>query len=267
MPGVSDIELMELADGTLSEARRAAVEQALAASPEMQERLQAFLVTGRALSRLFDPVAGAPIPEQLRQVVLYGAPSDALHLLPKRRASAGGSLRDWLASWSDGLKWRLPPAAVMASLACAVGLGAALYWIQRPETFVGPAPHPLAWALETTPSDRVAKLALDTHGSAELRPELSFQRRDGRFCRQYYLTLDSGQAFSGYACRIQPGQWQVEMDAPTQLIKSGGPGEVRPASPVTVKAIEDAVHAAMAGDAIQIEREQRLILNHWRPRE
>jgi len=262
MPEVNDVDLMELADGMLSEPRRSVVEAEISADPELQARFQAFLVTGKALARLFDPVADAPVPERLTSAVLQGAASLPRRPLAHARSSASERLKNWLAARSIG--WRLPPAAVLASLVCVAGVGAAIFWmLQKDRSFMGLAPQQLAAALEATPSDRVADLTL-AGGKASIRPELSFQNVDGRYCRQYYLALESRQAFSGYACRTPSGEWNVEMDAPAPVRRDAGSGEVRPASADTVKAVEDAVHAAMAGDAIQADREQELILKHWR---
>ena len=56
MPEVSDVDLMELADGTLTGPRRRIVEAELAKHRELRERLEVFRVTGQALAQLFDPV-------------------------------------------------------------------------------------------------------------------------------------------------------------------------------------------------------------------
>ena len=43
--------------------------------------------------------------------------------------------------------------------------------------------------------------------------EYSFKHKDGRFCRQYYLGLDSN-AFVGFACSDGHGNWHVRKTPP-----------------------------------------------------
>ena len=143
MREVSDIELMRLADGTLEEPRLSAVEAEVAARPELQDQLDAYFLTGKALAQLFVPIADAPVPERLLAAVQSGpAPSCELHFAaPHRPAPVASLAREWLAALLQP-DWRLSPMARAAALTCAVAIGTAIT-LTEPPTFVGPGTHSL----------------------------------------------------------------------------------------------------------------------------
>ena len=80
MPEVSDVDLMRLADGTLADPRLSAVEAEVAARPELQQQLEAYLATGKALAQLFGPIAEAPVPERLLATIQTGAAAPSMRL-------------------------------------------------------------------------------------------------------------------------------------------------------------------------------------------
>jgi len=262
MPEVSDVDLMELADGTLGEPRRELVEAELARRPELQQRLEVFRATGKALARLFDPVMQAPLPPGLLDALRDpGSPPvpHVLHLTSgmapvKGRRRFADALNGW--PFASGMAWA---AAVVA----VVGLGAAI-WGLRSDTTDGFAIAPLSLALEKTPSGQSAALVLAGHGPGFLKPDLSFRHVDGRHCRQYEVTLEAGRGLAGYACRVGSGQWRVEKETEMTLAKVDRPGVIRPSGrDPGVKAIDDAVDSVIRGDALEADRELELIRRGW----
>lgn len=267
MREVSDIELMRLADGTLEEPRLSAVEAEVAARPELQDQLEAYFLTGKALAQLFVPIADAPIPERLLAAVQSGpAPAPRiLHFAASHRPAPVASLaREWLAALLQP-DWRLSPMATAAALTCAVAIGTAIT-LTEPPTFVGPAPAALAEALEKKPANRDGVVIgwLDSR-EAVFAAEYSFKHKDGRFCRQYYLGLDNS-AFVGFACSDGHGNWHVEKDAAAAVRTASKMGDVRPSERPGVAAVEAAVDKVIAGDSLEEARELALIQQGW-PRE
>jgi hypothetical protein len=267
MPEVNDVDLMRLADGTLTEPRRSAVEAEVAAHPALQEQLEAYLATGKALAQLFGPIADAPVPERLLASIRPGAskPSMLLHrAAPHRKVQAASRLRDWFATVLQP-DWRLSPMAAAAALTCVAAIGAAITLTEPQNTFVGDAPHALANALEKVPSYKKMAIVLEGADGATFTSDFSFRHQDGRFCRQYYLGLDHARAFVGFACSAGNGQWRVEKDAASPVRTASKVGDVRPLEGLTT-AVDDAVNKVMVGDALEIAREHALIQQGW-PRE
>lgn len=275
MPEVSDIDLMELADGTIDEARRRMLEAELAKRPELRHRLEAFIATGKALQRLFDPVMEAPVPPGL--VAAIEEPErPAPRVLHFGAARPPARERTW--HWISRSTFSM---AMAAGVAAAVAIAAALYALQPAGdgelAATQLAAVPLALALEKTPSDRRTSLTLDARGSGELRIESTFQHVDGRYCRQYELLLEGRRGFFGYACRVGNGHWRIEKELPSALARNmQAPAEgsadakvLRPAveerlADPSLKAIDAAIEAVARGDNVLLEREQSLIRSGWR---
>lgn len=265
MPEISDIELMELADGTLSEPRRRIVETELAGRPDLQERLEVFRVTGKALARLFDPVVEASVPPRLLETIEHGGPAPNQRVLhfasgtgrsTRQGKFAGGlSMTGW--AFSSGM-------ALAAGLVAVVALGVAVWSLQSNEVS-GFAAAPLAQALEKTPSAQTAGLALAGHGPGVLKPDLSFLHVDGRYCRQYELSFETGTGLAAYACTAGDGKWRIEKEAEMTPVTASKPGAVRPAGNPGVKLIDDAVGTVIRGDVLEPDRELALIRRGWSP--
>jgi surface antigen len=268
MYAVSDVELMQFADGTLDPEVRARVEAELARSQALRERLDAFVVTGRSLARLFDPLVEAPVPDRLLKTLMQPDGST-----PQRQYRSGGALwqrlRDLIADSSVSAPWRLAPAACAAAVLGVVAVGAGAIWGLRPslpDSLVGPTSEAMALALERTPSAGRSRFSLAARGNASLEPTFSFQHRDGRFCRQYEMALTGGKGFIGFACRSPDGSWIVERDVVASVRHDDGPDGIRTAGKPSVQAIEDAVEGVMVGDPIEKDREQALIQGGWQTR-
>lgn len=269
MPEVSDVDLMELADGTLIEPRRSLVEAELARNPELQARLEIFRVTGSALARVFDPVMGAPVPPRLLEALGGRGTTQTQHVLHLTAAPVGSNRRlkfaDVTRLWpfssgvvGGGLAWAAVAVAVL-------GLGA-LSWSVRSNHADNIATS-LSTALERTPSRQTAAVVLEGRGSGTLEPDLSFRHVDGNYCRQYEVRFDAGGGLAGYACRVAEGRWQVEKEADFTSASPKPPrhGEIRPSGrrDPSTKTIDDAVDKVAIGDALQPSQELELISRGW----
>jgi hypothetical protein len=267
---VSDVDLMRLADGTLAEPRLSAVEAEVSVRPELQQQLEAYLATGKALAQLFVPIAEAPVPERLLNTI-HSAPAAAprtLHRAQARSARVTSHGRGWLAALLQP-DWRLSPMAAAAALTCVAAIGAAIMLTEPRNSFVGTAPEALAAALEKEPTQpKGANIDWPGSSGARIVVDLSFKHKDGRFCRQYYLGLDSDtRAYVGFACSDGNGNWRVEKDGVLPVRTASKLGDYRPSEEgPTVAAVEEAVSNAMVGDALEPARERALIQQGW-PRE
>jgi hypothetical protein len=265
---VSDVDLMRLADGTLTEPRLSAVEAEVAARPELEQQLEAYLATGKALAQLFVPIAEAPVPEHLLATIQSGpaVPSRLLHRASQRQpVPVTSRARHWLVALLQP-DWRLSPMGAAAALTCVVAVGGAIMLTEPQNSFVGPATGALADALEKVPtSPDGTTIGWPNSSGARFAADLSFKHKDGRFCRQYYLGLDNTRAFVGYACSDGGGNWRVEMDGAAPVRNASKLGDIRP-SEGPAGAVEEAVGNVMVGDALEIARERALIEQGW-PRE
>lgn len=270
MREVSDVDLMRLADGTLEEPRLSAVEAEVSVRPDLQEQLEAYLATGKALAQLFVPIAEAPVPERLLAAVT-SSPAEAPRTLhratPYRSASVATRAREWLAGVLQP-DWRLSPMSAVAALTCVAAIGTAIMLTEPQNSFVGPASGALADALEkieTNPDGTT--ISWSKSASAKFVADLSFKHKDGRYCRQYYLGLDNdSRAFVGFACSDGNGNWRVEKDAASPVRTALKSNEIRPSEGPGVAAVENAVDQVVSGDPLEKTRELALIQQGW-PRE
>lgn len=264
MSGISDIELMQFADGMLDDAAQGMIEVELATSPELRERLRAFLITGKTLARLFEPVAKAPIPARLTETILQSSAARPPRALRNEAQSRSSRLFAVFSADLLSTMWRPSPAAMATALICAMGVGAGVMWALQPDSLAGPVPESMAHALEMTPSDMKSQFVLASRGAASLKPTFTFRHRDGRYCRQYELALSVGPGFVGFACRGADGSWQIERDAVAIVDHDDKSKPVRPAGRAGAQIIDDEVEKVAIGDSIEKESEQILIQRGWR---
>ncbi len=265
---VNDVDLMRLADGTLAEPRLSQVEAEVAVRADLQEQLEAYLATGKALAQLFAPVAEAPVPERLLATIQSApmAPRTFHRVAPQRPARRTPSARNWLTALLQP-DWRLSPMGAAAALAMVGAIGAAITLTEPQSSFVGPASGALAEALEKVPTnpDGTA-IGWPNSGGVKFAVDLSFKHKDGRYCRQYYLGLDNNtRAFAGFACSEGEGNWTVEMDGAVPVRTASKPEDYRPSDGPS-EAVDRAVEKVIVGDALETARERALIQQGW-PRE
>ena len=253
---ISDEVLMEFADGTLPPAERTAVSEALARSPALMERFEAFLFTRGPLARTFDEVLAAPIPEKLLAVLRGSAP------VPARRAPArpdGGVF----ARLAEACRMAVfSPAGAVATLLVGVTAGWALHQTtgndlvslnERGLT----ATASLQQALDSTPMKVSAVVTKDL----SLEPTLTFRNSDKAWCRQYNL-VSRGLQSSGIACR-EGDKWHVltQMGATPAPVSSGNPGIA--SAPPAPSLLDEIRGQIKEGDMLDPRQENRLIKEHW----
>lgn len=227
---VDDETLIAFAEGELSGDERAAIEAALREDAVLRERLAAHQRLRARLSAAFDGALSEPLPERLAKAAQ--APSATVVTLADRRA----------VKWS-AREWGAMAASIAAGLLIGVGV------MNRPAPLIAAsadgleARGALARALDT-------QLAADAGG--DVRVGLSFQSRQGAYCRTFSVTRSDT---SGLACR-DGDSWTVAMTA------QGGGGEVRMASAPAV--ILDAVDEMIVGEPLDQRGEEQARARGWR---
>lgn len=252
---VGDDVIMAYADGALEPDRRSAVRDALAISPASMQTFESFLFTRGPLTRPFDAVLSAPIPDRLLQAVL-GPPA---RRTPLRRQPTG-SLLDWIAN-----AIRTPAFAIPAVL-----IGAGAGWLAHDalrsdlvslDSRGLVASASLQRALEQAPGGKSAGIA----GGFAIKPTFTFATAQKTWCRQYELATQSGNQSGGLACRAEDGVWRVI--AQTQAEPSSGASGSTPDKTVLAGKGDDILDGLRAqikdGDVLGSNEEERLIKERW----
>lgn len=236
---VSDEKLMAYADGELSEAERAEVEAALAADAGLREKLEAHKRMQARFASSFDPILEEPVPDRLLAAARGETRSAGVVDLSARRAQRAERPRWSVREWG----------AMAASLLLGVFVSVALLRGEGPIAATSEglvARGELARALDM-------QLAADEGGT--VRIGLSFENRDGAYCRTFALQENE---VAGLACRADAG-WDIAMTA-----QGARGGEVRTAGSDTPAEIIAAVEAMIAGETLDAEAEAAARDAGWR---
>ncbi len=231
---VTDERLMAYADGELSAAESIEVEGALENDPALREKLAAHKRLRTQFSEAFDSTLDEPVPDRLTAVTQGKASAAEVVDLATRRTTKW-SVREW--------------GAMAASVAAGLLMGLGVIGGQGPiaATDQGLAARgALARALD-------AQLASDSAGNFQMG--LSFQNRDGEYCRTFQLQREG---VAGLACR-GGGDWRVAMTTAHAL----GGGEVRTAGSQTPSEILTAVENMIEGDVLDATGEARARAEGW----
>ncbi|MEE4121114.1 MAG: hypothetical protein V2I65_19110 [Paracoccaceae bacterium] len=206
----TDETLMAYADGALDADTARAVTVAEATDPEIARRVALFRGTGAALA---EARAARPAPEV----------SDALMARVRETLQGRAGAR---ANTVVPLDLRTParpwvPAAIAASLALAVGLGAGLSL--RPGA--GPEPGvPGLAALEASgvagALSRLASGASEQVAAGEVTVVASFRTPDGSLCREFELA-SAGRETIGVACAEGAG-WNLRFTVASDAAEDAG---------------------------------------------
>jgi anti-sigma factor RsiW len=253
----SDETLMAYADGELEPALAAEVEQAMRTDPAVEAAVRRHRLLRADVFAAFAGVLDEPVPERLQPAAAPSAPVHAhlpdtggatVHSLEARRAAREAAVRPARA-WP---RW----GALAASLAVGV-LAGALGWQAlggRQEAFARQdgalvARGELAEALSR-------RLAAEPAGGDAMRLGVSFQARDGVYCRSFTLG-----ATGGLACR-ENGQWRIPVLAEGE--KEGG--AYRQAGSAMPAAVLDAIDQRIAGPALDAPAERAARDRGWQGR-
>lgn len=260
---IDDQTLIAYLDGQLPDSDYGPVEQALAESEALRERLQALVDSGEMARRSFDAVLLEPVPPSLIAAI-WRAPDPRAH-----RPPAGGAARPaspWL--------WRFfgasPRPRVWPVLASVVllAVGAVLSWqvlqpsedvrwsLREGQPVVDPS---LALALEVSPSGRVLRTA---SGAVEILA--SFEQTGGGHCREFNRTTPRGTRDElGIACRTPAGEWQLDFLLAEEREADGGASTYQTASDRQHEAADTFLRQRVQQPALEPAEEMAQIARGW----
>ena len=200
---ITDEMLVAFADGELDAKDREAVMRAVAADPELGQKLAAHQRLRETLTGHFAPIMEQAAPERLKALLVPGGESQndnvvslaAVRAIRKEKAN-GLAPRRWLPAWGN-------VAAIAATLVLGIAVGQSMNEGSPVGVSGGGlmARGELAETLDT-------QLASVQDGGIETRIGLTFRGKDGAICRTF-----EGEALSGLACRAA-GRWRFEQILP-----------------------------------------------------
>lgn len=241
-PDFTDEELMAYADGELGEARAAELDQALAGSAALADRLAIFVDTRILSKEAWSPALEDPVPPHLIEKVraLAGAERDSADttVVSFPQQASAPQTRPF---------WQVPLAA---GLALAIGLGAGVT-LPTPQG-KGAAGIQIAALEDTRITDALNTLpsgeALQFGGGARLVPIATFY--DGRetLCREFELDRTDSVTIVSVAC-LSDGAWDVRMAVAASARETG----YAPASSLDV--LDAYLTASEAGPPLEPEAE------------
>lgn len=256
-PKITDEMLMAFVDGELESDEAARLEKAIDASPELQSRVEIFLVTRLRAQTAFRSTLNEAVPERLLRAAMgteaqkpVAQPREEAQLLPfKARTPRPGPVQGW------------SRMAVAASIATVLAAGAAGFLLGRD----GGAPgHAIAglFANETTivrmlgevPDGARRELA----GQLSVAVRATYRMGNQSYCRTFDIAHGaSATAAQAFACRSGTS-WAIAGALPS------GPkdGSFRPAG--AGASIDALLDAGGAGEALPEAEVSSLIRNAWR---
>jgi hypothetical protein len=261
--------LMAYADGELDAAARSEVEAAMAADPEVAQRVARHQALRKKISSEFDPVLLETVPESLVSAV-HAAPIKSSAEKPSREATVTDLRRVRAARAAEAkeaaasARRATPPvrpwswfewAAMAASL--AAGAVIAHLVLKSPD----------AERLGTRDGQLVAQgdldqalsnqLAGDQAESAPVHIGVSFKSKAGDHCRTFVVKGPS--PMGGLACRKNEA-WAVEVLAAAE--PSAGAGGYRPAASMP-PAVVTAVEQQIQGEPLDASAEAAARASKW----
>lgn len=227
---VSDEDLSAFADNELEGDRKAEVAAAIAADPELARTVEQHRALRARLGVHFSPIAEQEVPTRLTDM-----------LQTRDRVVDLSAARQRKTVRASGIRW-----GWFAAPALAASLALAVFLPRSGETPEGYAPPDLSEVLDT-------QVAATGGQDVETRILLSFQRKNGQFCRAF----SSGES-SGIACRDNTGWALVEEADGT----SSAGSEFRQAGSSLADLLEQAQQMAN-GPALNAEAERAAMETDW----
>lgn len=264
MENIPDEELMAFADGALSTSDHARVEALLAANADVRARLQPFVVSRAVLAEAFSEPMHTPIPGRLIKTIME---SGKAPVTARPRTTETSVLTRLFESLSNVIFPVGPQFAQAFALSALVAGGAALGWFAAQSSVTsgsGVQTTSLDGAITAGPMlTRVLEREPGTApGSAgekgSIKPVLTFLSQDGKFCREYEMTAQTGKHYSGFACRQANGAWHVVFHTESKAAVTGfeTAGGAAPA-------LEAAIEKFSDGGRIEAADETALIAKGW----
>lgn len=236
-----DYELLsQYLDGELPSTESELLEQRLNAEPMLATELAGLEALQRQLQSAYSAITDEPVPGPI--AALLQPQPVAIVPLPHRRVRAWGF-------------------ALAASLVVATSATLVTQWNQPADQASG-ADAMLALALEQTPSRGTGWETLAD--GRNVRPVLSFQSRDGSWCREYLVAGGDGN-WHGVACRSNDG-WSTAVLVGTEVGTeiAGSTNEYRPAGAMDSDTIADFIDLNAADIPLDASQEAELIARQWR---
>jgi len=236
---ISEEMLGAYVDGELTTAERAQVEAAIAADPQVSQRIESQRAVRNRLLAGFGGTMEEAVPQRLLDT-LNAAPA-VTDLEQARAARKAGSIR-----WA-GAEW----GAIAASLLVAVVLGYFLLRSPAPGLLVKREGQLLAQnALAETLSNQLA----GDPASGTVRVGISFRDKQGAYCRTFTLPDRVG-----LACR-ENGQWRVPVLVRGAAGQESGARQAGSSLPPEIlRAVEDRI----AGEPIDAAGEAAARQLNW----
>jgi len=256
-------------DGELPPDREAELERRLAAEPALALRLEQLSSANAALRDAFAPAADEPMPRAVLDMI-------ESHANPTPDADRGKSGHGTVVDLGARRRSREPdvfpwPLALAASVTLAIGVALGFFLAPQrggPEAGLLASTGSVARgsALHDTLETAASGTAREIAAGLTVAPVLSFESRDGGYCRELAISGADGSG-AALACRHDDG-WQVEaLSFASVATRTGGQpgGEFRPAARGN-SAIDAAMDERIVGDALDAAAEAALIRNSWASR-
>ena len=170
-------------DGELGPEEATEMEAKVAADPALTRLAEQHRALGAQLKNAFDPIAEAPVPEQVRAAVK--PPAQVIDLVAARRVRSMPALAQW--------------AAMAATLAIGVFVGT-----QVPRGGTAPVEVQGGKLYAAAALDQALDTDLASTPSGDVRIGITYRDSAGQICRTFV-----GPAGSGLAC-MNRGRWQMK---------------------------------------------------------
>jgi hypothetical protein len=239
-----DETLMAYADGELDAGQRAEIAAAAGRDPALAQRVEAHRALRARVAGAYAAVLDGTVPDKLRAAARGMAPAagGTVVRFPERAASKGRGpwrAREWFAMAASLVLGLFISWSVFAPAGADLMDSSSGALVARGE---------LARALDR-------QLASENDAARAVSIGLTFQTRDGGYCRHF--ALREAQT-AGLACR-EGGEWRIPVTAATQL-HAGGHAQATGAIPPPILS---AIEARMAGEPLDAVAETNAAQSGW----
>lgn len=241
---ISDEELMAYLDGELDAGRRASIEGAIEADPDLARRVaEQQSLLGR-LRGAFHPILDEPVPQRLTNAT-RGVSTLDMEAVRARQERRRFAARPWLAA--------------AASLVLGVLIAP---WITRP---THDAPDVVMRGASLSASGDLAaaltsQLSAEPSPSGRIRVVVSYVGDTGEYCRAFVARHEE-KSMSGIACRSGDA-WHIRsIDSGTEV--QAGTTAYRQASSALSPLVRQAIESSMIGEPLDADAERAARGRGW----
>lgn len=244
---INDETLSAFLDQELPEQQMAEVRDAIAANPQLSERLAELANADALVKQHANAIDSLPMPEAIT-AMLQQAPESSTESLSTSAQPTNKVVQ--LSAWRRSRDWLSQHAALAAGVMLVIGFAAGNLTTSPPDSSSGEA---VLAHLDTIPSGETVTVAPNT----QILNRFTFMDQQGRPCRQYQLQ-SAETTTENVACR-QQGQWQLEAMARTP--DQAGDLQYRPATGAA--ALDSVLDGMMAKGALSLQEEAQLMEKNW----